>query len=152
MSLIIGLGSNLENKEQNLQKAREMLQTHFTLIAQSRIFLSKAEDYLDQDDFLNQVVEFKRPELHPFEIMEILLKIENEMGRKRLIPKGPRIIDLDILFLGTEQFKNSNLEIPHPRLFQRIFVVEPLRDLPYYSVLKNVFTFPSFHSTLSTLN
>lgn len=152
MSLIIGLGTNLGNRVENLQKAKNLLKKHFNLIAQSRLYLSPPADYFDQPDFINQVLEFCRPELEPDSIMNILLDIENEMGRQRLIPKGPRIIDLDLLFLGQETFKSLKVEVPHPRLFERNFVVLPLSELPYYSVLKKVFPFPSFHSNLTTLN
>ena len=152
MSLIIGLGSNLRNKVKNLEKAKYLLQGYFTLVAQSRIYLSPPVDYLYQPDFVNQVLEFQIPKLSPKNVMEILLEIENEMGRKRSIPKGPRIIDLDLLFFGQERFQNEIVEIPHPRLFERNFVVLPLMELPYYSVLKKVFVFPSFQSSLTTLN
>lgn len=152
MALIIGLGTNLGNRTENLEKAQSLLQRHFTLVAKSRLYLSPPADFIDQPDFINQVLEFRRPESTPEEVLNILLNIENEMGRKRSIPKGPRIIDLDLLFLGLENFINSRIQVPHPRLFERNFVVLPLMELPYYSVLKNVFPFPSFHSTLSTLN
>lgn len=152
MALLVGLGSNLGNKVENLEKAEAILKKHFIFTAKSRLYLSPPVDYLDQPDFINQVIEFQQPELSPEKVMEILLKIENEMGRKRDIPKGPRVIDLDLLFLGQKTYKSSNVEVPHPRLFKRNFVVLPLMELPYYSVLRNVFPFPSFHSTLSTLN
>ncbi len=152
MSLIIGLGTNLGNKLDNLKRAKHLLMGHFNFIAESRLYFSAAEDYLDQPEFINQVIEFECPESSPDNIMGLLLEIELEMGRKRLIPKGPRIIDLDILFIGTDSFKSSSVEIPHPRLFQRIFVVQPLMDLPYYSVLKSVFPFPLFYSPLTALN
>jgi 2-amino-4-hydroxy-6-hydroxymethyldihydropteridine diphosphokinase len=152
MALIVGLGSNLGNKVKNLEKAEALLRKHFSFVAKSRLYLSPPVDYLDQPDFINQVMEFQHPELGSERIMDILLKIENEMGRKREIPRGPRIIDLDLLFLAKEVFKNSIVEIPHPRLFERSFVVLPLMELPYYSVLKKEFNFPSFHSTLTTLN
>jgi 2-amino-4-hydroxy-6-hydroxymethyldihydropteridine diphosphokinase len=152
MALIVGLGSNLGNKVKSLEKAEALLRKHFSFVAKSRLYLSPPVDYLDQPDFVNQVMEFQSLESAPDKIMEILLQIENEMGRQRAIPKGPRIIDLDLLFLGQKTFKSSNVEVPHPRLFERNFVVLPLMELPYYSVLKNVFPFPSFHSTLTTLN
>jgi 2-amino-4-hydroxy-6-hydroxymethyldihydropteridine diphosphokinase len=152
MALIIGLGTNLGDKLDNLKRAKTLLMGHFNYIAESRLYFSPAEDYLDQPEFINQVMEFECPESSPEQIMAILLQIELEMGRKRLIPKGPRIIDLDILFIGTNSFRTSLVEIPHPRLFQRIFVVQPLKDLPYYSVLKNVFNFPTFYSSLRVLN
>jgi 2-amino-4-hydroxy-6-hydroxymethyldihydropteridine diphosphokinase len=73
--------------------------------------------------------------------MQLLLDIEHEMGRNRDIPKGPRIIDLDILFWGTSQLHTDNLEVPHPRLFERSFVVLPLAELPGFNDLQQKFSF-----------
>ena len=150
MSLFIGLGTNLGNKAQNLTVARDYLENHFTLISEGQIYTSKAIDYLDQPDFYNQVMEFELPQLFPDEVMEILLKIELDMGRQRHIPKGPRIIDLDLLFFGDQSIITPLVEIPHPRLFQRSFVVLPLRELPGFQLLKKSFSFPQDFSNSST--
>jgi 2-amino-4-hydroxy-6-hydroxymethyldihydropteridine diphosphokinase len=146
MSLIISLGTNLGDKEANLKKARKLLQRDYTFIAQSKIQRTLPLDYLDQPDFLNQVLELEIPFQNPDAIMETFLLIEKEMGRERLIPKGPRIIDLDILFLGIERFRSEMVEIPHPRIFQRDFILVLLRELPFYSTLKKVFPFPIVQS------
>ena len=110
----------------------------------SLVVESSAVDYTDQPDFLNQILEFNsNPEnLNPFEVLEKLMTIEKRLGRIRDIDKGPRTIDLDLLFYSTQKIlKNSQL--PHPRLFERSFIVQPLRELPCYKFLKKEFIFPN---------
>ncbi|MGZ3789257.1 MAG: 2-amino-4-hydroxy-6-hydroxymethyldihydropteridine diphosphokinase [Bacteriovorax sp.] len=140
-SFFIASGSNLGDRKLNLEKALALLQKHFDLIASSRIYESPAVDYLNQPDFYNQVLEFKIPPLAPDAVITLLLEMEKELGRNRLIPKGPRLIDLDILFWGVEKFSSEMLEIPHPRLFERSFVVLPLSELPGFEILRKNFTF-----------
>ena len=140
-SLFIATGSNLGNREQNLSIAKTELQRHFKLIAESRIYESPAVDYLNQPDFYNQVLEFSLPQANTESIMALLLQIENKMGRDRIIPKGPRRIDLDILFCGELIINTDNLQIPHPRLFERSFVVLPLSELPGFKLLNEKFKF-----------
>lgn len=148
MSLIIGTGSNLGDKKANLNLAKEKLSAFLTLEAQSQIYSSDAVDYENQPSFFNQVLEFSIPQnLAPKELMSKLLQIELDMGRERDIPKGPRIIDLDILFWGEYKSFNTQLTIPHPRLFERSFVIKPLSELPYYSTLKTRYQFPQDFST-----
>lgn len=140
-SFFIATGTNLGDRALNLLEAKTRLQLHFELIAESRIYESAAVLYLNQPDFYNQVLEFKLPSKKPEAIMSLLLQIEKEMGRDRLIPKGPRLIDLDILFWGGLKIKSNTLEIPHPRLFERSFVVLPLSELPGFNILKENFIF-----------
>ena len=140
-SFFIATGSNLADRVLNLLEAKNLLQQHFELIAESRIYESPAVDYLNQPDFYNQVLEFKLPLEKPESIMLLLLDLESEMGRNRLIPKGPRLIDLDILFWGLSKIESPTLQIPHPRLFERSFVVLPLSELPGFKILKENFIF-----------
>jgi 2-amino-4-hydroxy-6-hydroxymethyldihydropteridine diphosphokinase len=150
MSLFIATGSNLLDKKANLEKALELLETHFELIGKSRIYTSKAVDYTAQDDFLNQVLEFKTPKLTPNELIKIVLECELVLGRIRDISKGPRIIDIDILFIDFIKIDTKDLTIPHPRLFERSFVVLPLSELPGFGDLKKQFKF-DFNFTNSAL-
>ncbi|MDD4974268.1 MAG: 2-amino-4-hydroxy-6-hydroxymethyldihydropteridine diphosphokinase [Bacteriovorax sp.] len=143
-SFFIATGSNLGDRAQNLFEAKVLLQQHFELIAESRIYESPAVDYLNQPDFYNQVLEFTLPLENPETIMSLLLHLEKEMGRNRLIPKGPRLIDLDILFWGLLKIQSETLQIPHPRLFARSFVVLPLSELPGFKILEKNFIF-KFH-------
>lgn len=141
MSLIIATGSNIGDSLNFLANAKKMLSFQFEFVAESRVYTSKAVDYLDQPDFFNQVLEFKTPALPANEIMNVLLQIETDLGRNRTIPKGPRVIDLDILFIDLIECKSSVVEIPHPRLFERSFVVLPLSELPYFKTLSEKYSF-----------
>lgn len=140
-SLFIATGSNLGDRLSNILEAKKQLQKHFTLIAESRVYESPAVDYLNQPDFYNQLLEFVLPTSRPEDVMKLLLKIEKDMGRNRLVPKGPRLIDLDIIFWGLENFNNEVVHIPHPRLFERSFVVLPLSELPGFKILEKKFSF-----------
>ena len=142
MSLIIATGSNLKNKLENLNNAKLNLQKHFDLIKESEVFESEAVDYTAQPDFYNQVLEFKIPYMDKDEVMRLLLDIELYMGRTRDIDKGPRTIDLDILFWGTEEYKSELLTLPHPRWSNRSFVVRPLQQLPFFKTLEKCFKIP----------
>lgn len=143
MSLILATGSNLGNKEENLAIAKKELCLSLKIIGQSKIYKSKAVDYIDQPSFLNQVLEFERPEIEPKKLIKQLLSIESQLGRERKVKSGPRIIDIDILFLGLEKINQLNLTIPHPKLFERSFVLLPLKEVPYYKTLKKHFRFPA---------
>lgn len=143
MSLIIATGSNIGDSKSNLQEARAELEKHFTLIAQSRIYTSAAVDYLNQPDFFNQVLEFQIPKQYtPEDVMDLLLKIELSMGRKRDISKGPRTIDIDMIFWGLTDINTPLLTVPHPRWSQRSFIVYPLQELPFFKTIEKCFTIP----------
>jgi len=142
MALIIATGSNIGDSLSFLDKAKFELENFFKLKAESRIYTSQAVDYTDQPDFFNQVLEFEEPDLSPEEIMQTLLDIETKLGRRRDIPRGPRTIDIDILFIALKKINLKNVEVPHPRLFERSFVVLPLKELPYFETLSQNFSFP----------
>lgn len=138
MSLILGLGSNIGERKNNLTTAKNLLSNHFHIICESQIFESHPVDYTQQDHFLNQVIEFKTPlDADPKNVLQIIQKIEQTMGRVKIINKGPRNIDIDILFFDNLRIKTNDLEIPHPSWSTRAFVVLPLRQLPYYNQNKN---------------
>lgn len=153
MSLFIATGTNLGDRKANLLEAKNLLHQHLQLIAESRIYESPAVDYEKQPDFYNQVLEFKIPSLTPEEVMQLLLKLELAMGRNRTIPRGPRVIDMDILFWDNLKIETPHLTLPHPRLFERSFVVLPLSELPGFADLEKHFQFPkkftNFASPLS---
>lgn len=144
MSLIIATGSNLGDSVQFLKIARAKLSQKFQFIAESRIYRSAAVEYENQPDFFNQVLEFSLPaSMTPDEVMQWLLTIEEQMGRRRDIPKGPRTVDLDIIFWGTSTYQGNDLIIPHPRWQERSFVVKPLQELPFFQTIEKCFTIPS---------
>ena len=125
----IALGSNLGDREENLQQAREEIASaDLRVVRASSIYETAPRDVLDQPWFLNQVIECET-DLFPRQLLARLQKIEKTMGRKRRIAKGPREIDLDILLYGEAVVKAPELEIPHPRLTERRFVLEPLAEL-----------------------
>jgi len=150
MSLIIATGTNLNNKLENLHQAKTLLSEKFEFIAESSIYTSAAIEYLNQPDFYNQVLEFKTPELTPSTILTIILEIEKLMGRVRVIDKGPRIIDIDIIFFGLVEISLPDLIIPHPAWSQRSFVVKPLQQLPFYQTLKKHFIIPTEFNNIAT--
>jgi len=94
----------------------------------SSIYETAPRDIVDQPWFLNQVVAAETT-LFPRQLLARLLRIEHEMGRQRTIAKGPRVIDLDILLFGEAVIHTAGLEIPHPRMAERRFVLEPLAEL-----------------------
>lgn len=142
MSLIIATGSNIGHSLQILKDARQRLSESFELIAESRVYTSLAVEYENQPDFFNQVLEFKIPDLDPEQVMQMLLDIELEFGRNRNIPKGPRTLDLDIIFWNLEKIDKDALTIPHPRWAERSFVVKPLQELPFFQTIEKCFTIP----------
>lgn len=146
MSLIIATGSNIGDSKVILDQAKDKLDQEFGLIAASRIYVSKAVEYENQPDFFNQVLELRLPALTPSQVMKRLLDIEKEFGRNRDIPKGPRTLDLDIIFWNTETINDAALIVPHPRWQERSFVVKPLQELPFFQTVKKCFTIPKTFS------
>ena len=128
-TVYIALGSNLGDRVANLLEARErMKSSNLKLTRASSIYETEPRGFLDQPWFLNQVVEAQTT-LYPRQLLARLLQIEKEMGRERIVLNGPRLIDLDILLFGDSTLHLPGLEIPHPRMAERRFVLEPLAEL-----------------------
>lgn len=142
MSLIIATGSNLGDSYILLSEAKEKLCQNLQLIAASRIYKSAAVDSENQPDFFNQVLEFQLPSLSPEATLNYLLKVEQSMGRVRETWRGPRTIDIDIIFWGTDNILTEHLTVPHPRWMERSFVVKPLQELPFFQTVQSWFTIP----------
>ncbi len=143
MSLILATGSNVGDSVFNLNKAKEYLLKKFKLISESRIYKSEPVEYLKQDDFFNQVLEFKIPDdIGPNSTFKYIKNIENLMGREKKIEKGPRNIDIDIIFWDYLFYESKNLVIPHHSWSKRSFVVEPLKELPFYEIIKKHYEMP----------
>jgi 2-amino-4-hydroxy-6-hydroxymethyldihydropteridine diphosphokinase len=98
------------------------------LKAVSGVYETKPWGYLDQPDFLNQVIEGET-ELTPTRLLDFLKRIEKKMGREKNFRNGPRLIDLDILLYGDRVVHTTRLHIPHPELTERAFVLVPLAEL-----------------------
>ena len=127
--IYLSLGSNIEERTEHITRAIAALAGHgVRVVKRSVLYETEPVEFLAQDWFLNCVVEVKT-ELSPVELMRALLEIERGMGRDRVLPKGPRIIDMDILLYGSRVVRQANLEIPHPRMAQRRFVLVPLAEI-----------------------
>lgn len=141
----IGLGSNIGDKEKYLKEAINKIsdERNTEIGKQSSFITTKPWGYLDQEDFLNAVIEIETT-LEPEELMDLLLKIEAELDRERTIKWGPRTIDLDIIMYDDLISSNERVILPHPRMHEREFVLKSLNEIaPYimHPVLnKRVFT------------
>ncbi len=124
----IAFGSNMGDKLANLQRAISHLEKHCTIVEKSRLYQTEPVGYTDQDWFLNGAVLIETA-LSPLALLDLCQGIEAEMGRERLIRWGPRNIDLDLLLYGEEKISLPRLEVPHPRLHERLFVLQPLADI-----------------------
>lgn len=128
VDVYLGLGSNVGNKEENLLQAIDLLSTKCKLQAVSSAYETEPVGYEDQDWFVNCVVLVKT-DLSAQELLDFIETIHKKLKRKRTIKWGPRTIDIDILFYGNEIIKTKTLEIPHPRLDARQFVLQPLFEI-----------------------
>jgi 2-amino-4-hydroxy-6-hydroxymethyldihydropteridine diphosphokinase len=125
----LSLGSNIGEREANLQAAVERLGSAGIRVARvSPIYETEPVDYTDQRWFLNLVVEAETG-LFPMQLLARVARIERALGRLRAVPKGPRTLDIDILLYGKAVVRSEALEIPHPRMGERRFVLAPLADL-----------------------
>jgi 2-amino-4-hydroxy-6-hydroxymethyldihydropteridine diphosphokinase len=128
----VGLGSNLGDRESTLRAAVGRLRglEGTEVRAVSRFRNTEPVGYLDQPRFLNGVVELET-DLSARELLETLLGLERSLGRDRSKspPQGPRTLDLDLLLYGDETIEEPGLTVPHPRLHERTFVLEPLVEL-----------------------
>jgi 2-amino-4-hydroxy-6-hydroxymethyldihydropteridine diphosphokinase len=139
--IVFGLGTNQGERHLYLKLAIQELEKTFGKLECSRTYSSAAVDYTNQPDFLNLVIA-GYTDFSARESLERVLAIESKLGRKRDIPRGPRTIDIDILFYGDMQLNEDSLILPHPRLFERSFVVLPLRELSIFPFLETRFKFP----------
>ena len=129
MRAYVGIGTNLGDREENLHTALELLEEVGTVRASS-IRETDPVGVTDQPRFLNAVAELET-DLPPRELLDRLLSIERRLGRDRAAEMrwGPRTIDLDLLLYGAEVVQEPDLVVPHPRLAERRFALEPLAEL-----------------------
>jgi len=141
----IQLGSNLGDREGYLKQSQAMLIDEIGLIIKmSSIYESSPWGVENQGSFLNQVL-LLETDVKPFDLLDIILNIEKEMGRVRIEKWGERIIDIDILFYNDEIIETNNLCIPHPYISKRRFVLSPLDE-----IAKN-YIHPILHKTINKL-
>jgi 2-amino-4-hydroxy-6-hydroxymethyldihydropteridine diphosphokinase len=146
MTLVyLALGSNVGNREENLREAQQRLrQLGLTVQRASSIYETAPVDYLDQAWFLNSVLAAET-DLPPHELLRRMREIESAMGSKKPFAKGPRLIDVDILLYGDESIATTDLQVPHARMLERLFVLVPLAEIaPTYR-------HPSWHGTVAEL-
>ncbi|MEK4496291.1 2-amino-4-hydroxy-6-hydroxymethyldihydropteridine diphosphokinase [Ureibacillus sp. FSL W8-0352] len=126
----LSLGTNLGERENNLKSAIDLLQSKEGIRIKkiSPIYETVPVGYVEQPSFLNIAI-YAQTILSPIELLQTCQLIENDLGRVRNIRWGPRIIDLDILLFNNDNIESENLIIPHPRMFERAFVLVPLLDI-----------------------
>ena|ERR1700743_787347 len=143
--VFLSLGSNIGDRAANLNLAIAALADAGVQVRKvSAFYETEPVDYLKQDWFLNCVVEGET-ELAAGTLLQRLREIELRMGSKKAIAKGPRILDIDILLYGDETIATPELQVPHPRMTQRRFVLVPLAE-----IAPNM-THPSWHATAADL-
>ena len=126
--VFLGIGTNLGDRERNLQAALAILSQKMVILKESSIYQTAPWGYLDQPAFLNQVIEVQT-DLSPLNLLGFLKDTEKALGRQANFRYGPRLIDLDILFYGNRIIQTPRLQIPHPRIAQRAFVLVPLAEI-----------------------
>jgi len=127
--IYLSLGSNLGDRAAKISAGIAALETAgVRVLRQSPLYETEPVDFFTQAWFLNNVVEAETL-LPPLALLHELRKIELSLGSLKLIPRGPRMLDMDILFYGDTVLHASELEIPHPRMAERRFVLVPLADL-----------------------
>ncbi len=126
----LSLGTNLGNRLDNLARASdELARAGLKLVRSSSVYETEPQDFAAQPAFLNVVLAVES-DLPPFALLRLTQSVEAAMGRvPSEVPKGPRLIDIDILLLGEFTLSDERLTIPHPRLLQRRFVLEPLLEI-----------------------
>lgn len=134
----LGIGTNIGNREENLKNALLSLNLLPTtkVTAISSVYETAPVGYAEQGDFLNIAVEIET-ELTAHNILGACLGIEAGLGRIRNIKNGPRNIDIDLLLYEDEKYNTPSLILPHPRMFEREFVIRPLLDIDFENPLFN---------------
>lgn len=127
--VILHIGSNEGNRNDYLQSAVELIVNHIGVINKiSSIYETEPWGYIEQNNFLNQAVEVSTI-LTPSQIIQKIIDIEWILGRIRTFKWGPRTIDIDIIFYEESIIDSENLIIPHPRMHERNFVLQPLVEI-----------------------
>ncbi|MBO1582664.1 2-amino-4-hydroxy-6-hydroxymethyldihydropteridine diphosphokinase [Bacillus sp. XF8] len=126
----VALGSNIGDRYAYLLQAIELLNKnpHIRVEDVSSVYETDPVGYTDQNRFLNLVIKIST-NLLPQELLKVTQKVEIDLGRKREIRWGPRTVDLDILLYNQENIEAENLIVPHPRMFERAFVIVPLLEI-----------------------
>jgi len=124
----LSLGSNLGDRVANLRAAIEKLKEVGDVVAVSSFYEAEPVEVTAQPWFLNCAVKFETEKM-PRQLISAILALEQSMGRQRKQQRGPRTIDIDILFFGSSIIEIPSLTVPHPHLHERRFVLEPLAEI-----------------------
>lgn len=127
-TVYLGIGTNLGNRVENIEQCVASLAEQIAIDEISPIYETAAWGYEDQPNFLNLCLK-GRTELEPWEMLHFLKDLELRLGREKTFRWGPRLIDIDILFLGDVVMSEPGLTIPHKSLAERAFVLVPLADI-----------------------
>lgn len=130
MKAVLGIGTNIGDRYKNIEDAYGSLSLvpGITLLRKSSVYETEPWGYTDQPNFYNSVVEIETT-LSPNALLGVCLGIEGAMGRVRQFKNGPRIIDIDVLVYEDAVSDTPELQLPHPRIGERAFVLVPLKEL-----------------------
>jgi len=126
--VLLGIGSNLGNREENISKALAALERHLVIKRVSSLYETEPIGYVNQPDFLNLCIKVET-EMNPFELLSFLKAVESELGRKESLRWGPRTIDIDILLFDVKLIYSRRLIIPHKELLRRKFAIKPACEI-----------------------
>ncbi len=132
--VVIALGSNVGNPIQNVVKATENLANHISILSISPLYQTTPMYLIDQPDFINGAL-LAETNLSPLDLLRLLKSLEQDLGRETRPRNGPREIDLDLISYGsltyrfTDEYGQIKLQVPHPRIVERRFVLAPLMDI-----------------------
>jgi 2-amino-4-hydroxy-6-hydroxymethyldihydropteridine diphosphokinase len=126
--IYLALGSNIENRKQHVETAIIFLREKVQDMTVASLYETNPQYFEDQQNFLNTVL-CGFTDLEPRELLQFTKAVQQEGGRVERFRNGPREIDIDILFYDNEVYKDEELEIPHPRLQERDFVLQPFADI-----------------------
>jgi 2-amino-4-hydroxy-6-hydroxymethyldihydropteridine diphosphokinase len=127
-TVFLGLGSNIGDKEKNIDKAIAFISEEYAIKKTSHLYLTEPVGNIKQDWFLNCVIEIQT-EVDPKKLLFAIKSIERKLGRTKTVKNGPRTIDIDILFYGDHVLKTKSLVLPHPSIQERLFVLQPMMDI-----------------------
>jgi 2-amino-4-hydroxy-6-hydroxymethyldihydropteridine diphosphokinase len=132
MKLLVSLGSNIGDKQQNIERAIALIDEKIgSVVKKSSFYTTEPVGFTSDNNFINAAIEVKT-NLPIYRILKITQKIERLMGRTQKSSKGvyhDRVIDIDILIYGNKKIHSARLTVPHPRMYERDFVMQPLREI-----------------------